>query len=118
LKIKLDENIPGACAELFGADFDVHTVAMEGLEGRNDDAIWAAVNREERLLITQELDFSDVRKFHPGTHPGILPLRLANPSRSEIELAIRRIIADGQILTWQRCFVVATHSKLRVIRPD
>ena len=37
---------------------------------------WDVAQREGRILITQDLDFSDIRKFQPGTHYGIVVVRL------------------------------------------
>jgi predicted nuclease of predicted toxin-antitoxin system len=72
MKIKLDENLPLQIAvELRARAHDVQTVGEEGLTGRVDAEIWQAVQREGRVLITQDLDFSDTRKFVPGTHHGI-----------------------------------------------
>jgi predicted nuclease of predicted toxin-antitoxin system len=51
---------------------DVHTVVDEALVGSSDERIWTRCQEEERLLVTQDLDFSDSRKFKPG--------RLAGPA--------------------------------------
>lgn len=73
MKVKLDENIPVRLAdELLPLGHDVDTVASEGLTGRPDGDVWSAARREERLLTAQDLDFSDVRQFKPGTHAGLL----------------------------------------------
>lgn len=77
MKIKLDENIP---SDLKMAG-DVDTVEQEGLAGRDDATVWRAAQSEGRFLVTQDLDFSDLRRFQLGTHCGILLLRLSNPSR-------------------------------------
>ncbi|MBV8213803.1 MAG: DUF5615 family PIN-like protein [Verrucomicrobia bacterium] len=47
--------------------------------GSPDERIWARCQLEERFLITQDLDFSDSRKFKPGKHAGLLLIRLQNP---------------------------------------
>ena len=75
MKIKLDENIPVDLAATLGESNDVDTVQSEGLQGRDDRTIWAAAQAEGRFLVTQDLDFSDLRQFLPGTHCGILLLR-------------------------------------------
>jgi predicted nuclease of predicted toxin-antitoxin system len=82
MKIKLDENLPAELVELLithGHDAD--TVPSELLHGSDDCIVFEVAWREGRMLITQDLDFSDVRRFVPGTHPGILLIRLRNPSR-------------------------------------
>lgn len=73
MKIKLDENLPAGLASILaqlGQETD--TVPDEGLAGSDDPQVWEAAQRARRFLITQDLDFSDVRKFVPGTHRGIL----------------------------------------------
>lgn len=77
MTIKVDENIPcRLVAALRDVGHDVHTVAEEGLTSRRDAEIWSAACREGRFLITQDPDFSDMRLLRPGTHPGLLVVRL------------------------------------------
>jgi len=118
LKIKLDENLPLALAsELRGLGHDVHTVHEEGLEGQMDGRIWQAAQGERRFLITQDLDFSDVREFNPGSHCGILLVRLREPGRLALTEAVRQAFATQDVSGWQGCFIVLTERKLRILRP-
>jgi predicted nuclease of predicted toxin-antitoxin system len=78
VKIKLDENLPDRLvAELQSLGHDADTVRAEHLAGKDDNEVWQAAQAAGRFLITQDLDFSDVRGFTPGTHPGLLLVRLA-----------------------------------------
>lgn len=118
MKIKLDENLPAALAkELRNLGYDTHTVPDEGLAGYIDPDIWVAAQSEGRFLITQDLDFSDIRQFVPGTHAGILLVRLRSPGRIALTQAITRLFATEDVMSWDGCFVVATDRKLRVHRP-
>jgi len=77
MKIKLDENLPAGLVEVFAKlGHDVDSVPQEALTGHHDAKIWEATQDAERFLVTQDLDFSDVRRFAPGTHQGILLVRL------------------------------------------
>jgi predicted nuclease of predicted toxin-antitoxin system len=77
VKLKLDENIPASAGPRLAAlGLDVDTVLAEGLQGRADDDVWAAARSEGRVLVTQDLDFADIRKFAPGTHAGLFIVRL------------------------------------------
>jgi predicted nuclease of predicted toxin-antitoxin system len=90
MKIKLDENLPLRLADLLrDLGHDVQTVHEERLVGQNDTEIWEAAQKESRFLITQDLDFSDSRKFVPGSHHGILLVRLHSPNRRNL---IERIV--------------------------
>jgi predicted nuclease of predicted toxin-antitoxin system len=82
MKIKLDENLPAGLVEsLADLGHDVDSVPQEALAGQPDSRVWDAAQEAQRFLVTQDLDFSDVRRFAPGTHQGILLVRLSNPSR-------------------------------------
>ena len=119
MKIKLDENLPASLASILkGFQHDVHTIADENLTGHTDSDVWEATQREQRFLVTQDLDFSDVRRFIPGKHHGILLVRLRDPDRQSLILRLREIFRHEQVNTWAGCFVVATEHKIRVIRPE
>ena len=119
MQIKLDENLPSRLADAlatFGHHID--TVPEEGLAGRPDSDVWAAAQAAGRFLITQDLDFSDVRRFRPGSHPGILLVRLRNPGRTALFAKVVSIFENEAVETWAGCFVVATDRKLRIRRPQ
>ena len=117
MKIKLDENLPLQIkAGLTAFGHDVHTVIDEQLTGSKDAQIWAAAQREQRFLITQDLDFADVRQFIPGTHYGMLLVRLSFPSRINLTNRILQLFGTENVTTWAGCFVVATERKVRVRR--
>jgi predicted nuclease of predicted toxin-antitoxin system len=117
MNIKIDENLPRQIAQkLESLGYDVHTTLEEGLSGCTDPLIWEECQREGRLLITQDLDFSDARRFAPGTHHGILLLRLRSPSRVALIRRIEELFKDENSESWGGCFVVATERKVRVRR--
>jgi len=118
MKIKLDENLPAEiAANLKSLGHDVQTVHDEGLTGRPDNDIWTAAQREQRFLMTQDLDFSNVHIFEPGSHSGILLVRLRSSSRQNLINRIRDVFRIEDVESWTGCFVVATERKVRVRRP-
>ena len=118
MKVKLDENIPVRLAdELLPLGHDVDTVASEGLTGGPDSDVWSAARREERLLTAQDLDFSDVRQFKPGTHAGLLLVRLREPGANALVSRIQAVVQEEGLDSFARCFVVLTDRKLRIRRP-
>ena len=118
MKIKLDENLPSELAEfLVDENHDVHTVQSEKLVGHPDERIFEAARSEGRFLITQDLHFSDVRRLAPGTHPGILLVRLAHPSRRTLLTRFRSLLRSTELESLAGCFAVLSDRKLRVRRP-
>ncbi len=76
MKFKLDENLPEVVyGSLIALGHDAHTVAQEGLAGARDEAVLQACIAEDRILITLDLDFSDIRAYPPGSYPGVWVLR-------------------------------------------
>lgn len=118
MNIKLDENLPLQLAALLkDLGHDADTTHDEGLTGHSDREIWEAAQRQSRFLITQDLDFSDSRKFTPGSHHGILLLRLHFPNRRSLVGRVLQIFQKESVGEWSGCFVVATERKVRVLKP-
>lgn len=76
VRFKLDENLPrDAVALLATAGHDVQTVLEERLGGNPDSEVLEACRNESRVLITFDLDFSDIRLYPPASHSGVWVLR-------------------------------------------
>lgn len=118
MKIKLDENLPLRLSFILtDLGHDVDTSEEEGLVGFQDEQVWEAAQREGRFLVTQDLDFSDIRHFAPGTHCGILLVRLSSPTRRSIVNRIQQIFQTENVHEWPRCFIVVSERKVRVRKP-
>ena len=118
MKLKLDENLPESLAtELSALNHEVDTVRQEGLSGQDDPEIWSAAQREGRFLLTQDLDFSDARRFRPGSHHGLLLIRLPDAGRLTLTRKVVEVFRREPVESWSRCFVVLSDHKLRILRP-
>ena len=85
MRFKLDENLPLRLKSLFAeSGHDAATVLDEGLGGATDAAVLRACIAEERALVTQDLDFADIRAYPPAEYPGIVVFRLASQTRSAL----------------------------------
>ena len=90
MKFKLDENLPELVrVSLSELGHDAHTVAQEGLAGAQDDTVLQACVAEDRILITLDLDFSDIRAYPPGSYPGVWVLRPQKQTFTVIEALVR-----------------------------
>lgn len=93
--VKLDENLGrSAVALLRDAGYVADRVHDQGLSGATDEVVWRRVCAENRFFITLDLDFSDVRRFPPGSHAGILLLRPDSRGRREALEILKRILAE------------------------
>lgn len=92
-------------------------VTDESLSGETDEIVWQQACQEHRFFITLDLDFSDVRRFPPGTHPGILLLRPRSRSRQAVLDLLTRILNDYPLESLQGCLVVTDEAQTRIRRP-
>lgn len=67
-------------------------------------------------MITQDLDFSDARKYAPGTHHGLLLVRLEQPGREALFERVRTIFTIEDVESWRGALVSASARKVRVKR--
>ena len=119
MRIKLDECIPNSVSGVLQtAGHDVQTVHQERLSGSSDSVIWDVTQTERRFLITTDLDFSDIRKYIPGTHQGIFLFRLAREGQNAITSVLEWILEHHEIETWKGALVVASAHQLRIRRPS
>lgn len=70
---------PGASAAaiLASAGHDADTVVAEHLAGAPDSDVVTAATAAGRILITLDRGMGDIRAYPPGSHAGIVVLRLA-----------------------------------------
>jgi predicted nuclease of predicted toxin-antitoxin system len=76
MKLKLDENLSRHLKPALTAlGHDILTAADENLLSRPDTEIARAALGENRMLLTLDVEFADLRKYPPGSHPGIILFR-------------------------------------------
>ncbi len=94
MKFKLDECLDVRLVALFpDAGHDVQTVYQEKLSGAPDDRLYSVCLQEERIILTQDMDFSNPLRFSPLPSQGIIVLR--NPSQllPEAEYLVQMVIS-------------------------
>lgn len=93
IRFKLDENLPrDAQILLRAAGHDVDTVMEEQLAGGSDPRVFQAAQTEQRVLVTLDLDFSDIRAYPPASHQGIWVLRPRTQSIEDTLALLRRAL--------------------------
>jgi predicted nuclease of predicted toxin-antitoxin system len=85
LKFKIDENLPTEIVDcLIFAKYDAITVVDQGLIGANDCKIAEVCKKEERIIVTLDTDFMDIRTYPPDKYSGIIVIRVKNQSKRHI----------------------------------
>jgi predicted nuclease of predicted toxin-antitoxin system len=82
MRFKLDENLHRlAGTVLVRAGHDVATVHGQGLAAGPDRLIAETCRREQRCLITLDVEFGNPLLFRPSEHSGIVVVRLPRRGR-------------------------------------
>ena len=85
MNFKLDENLPLEISNILKeGGHSALTVLDEGLGGNPDTKIMKACVDENRVLVTLDLDFSDIRVYPPDRYPGIIVLRPTHQSKPNL----------------------------------
>jgi predicted nuclease of predicted toxin-antitoxin system len=93
LKFKIDENLPVEAASLLSdAGYDAATVHEQRMTGDPDETIATACQRENRTIVTLDLDFADIRTYPPQEHCGIVVLRLAKLDKFSVLAVLHRLL--------------------------
>jgi len=119
LRVKLDENLGRSHVEVLrNAGYEADSVNDEGLSGMSDSALWEHVLKEGRLLVTLDTDFSDVRRFPLGSHPGILLLRSKSNGARPVSDILVRVLKEQALESIRGCLAVADEMHTRIRRPE
>jgi len=93
MQFKIDENLPVEAAEVLRqAAHDALTIHDQQMVGQPDPRVASVCQSEQRVLLTLDLDFSDIRTYPPADYFGIIVLR----PRSQAKPAVLSLI--GQII--------------------
>jgi predicted nuclease of predicted toxin-antitoxin system len=119
VKFKLDENLPvSSSAILTSAGHDVDTVIQEGLIGAPDqDVVAAATAAAGRILISLDRGLGDIRAYPPGSHAGIVVLRLSDQSAAAAVKAVSDLATLTNPDSLARAVAVLQRGLLRIRHP-
>jgi predicted nuclease of predicted toxin-antitoxin system len=118
VKFKLDENLPAsAAAILASAGHDVDTVPAEGLTGAPDPDVVSAATRAGRILVSLDVGLGDIRAYPPGTHAGIVVLRLSDQSAATVTKTIGDLVSLTELASLAESVAVLQRGLLRIRHP-
>jgi predicted nuclease of predicted toxin-antitoxin system len=118
VRLKLDENLSSYLKPaLSSLQHDVSTAADQKLLSQPDTAIAAAANGEGRTLLTLDLEFADLRKYPPGSHPGIILFRPRSFGPLAVNRFVEEFVRGTNLELFAGCVAVVEPARVRVRRP-
>ena len=120
MKVKLDENLGNRAINLFRiSGHDVATVSGQRLGGTSDDELIAVCRAEGRVLITLDLDFSNVLRFPPQQHAGIAVPRVPHPIELDIiHERVRVLLKASERENLSGRLWIVEHDRIRAYSPE
>jgi predicted nuclease of predicted toxin-antitoxin system len=119
MKLKLDENLSRHLKPLLTrGGHDVVTAADENLLSCSDTEIAAAALREERMLLTLDVEFADLRKYPPGSHPGIILFRPPSFGPLSVNKFIADFLNSADLSRLTSCVAIVDPVNVRVRSPE
>jgi len=83
----------------------------------SDAAIAAAAKGEDRILLTLDVEFGDLRKYPPGAHPGILLFRPRSFGPASVNRFVLEFVHATDLATLRGCVVIVDPERMRVRQP-
>jgi predicted nuclease of predicted toxin-antitoxin system len=118
MKLKLDENLSRHLKPvLISLGHDVLTAADEDLLSRPDIEVAACAAREARLLLSLDIEFADLRKYPPGSHPGIVLFRPASLGPLSVNRFVEQFVRSTDLSVLSGGVAVVEPRGIRVRRP-
>lgn len=115
--VKLDEDLSPLVAEpLETAGYAAATILGQGWSGLKDAELWPKICAEALFFITADKGFSDIRRFPPGTHPGILVLRPDRESIVDYRALVAAVLAKHPLESLSGTLTIASSRSVRVRR--
>ncbi|MGJ3251134.1 MAG: DUF5615 family PIN-like protein [Elainellaceae cyanobacterium] len=115
MKFKIDENLPLEAVEMLQqADYDAIAIYDQGLNGESDQILSQVCQQENRILVTFDLDFADIRRYPPAQYPGIIVLRLPQQDKPYVLLVFQKLIPKLTLEPLENHLWIVEENRLRI----
>jgi predicted nuclease of predicted toxin-antitoxin system len=115
MKFKIDENLPVEIAQLLQeSGYDAATVLEQQLGGKPDGNIAQICQQEDRIIVTLDLDFADIRTYPPSEYAGMIVFRLSQQDKFHVLNICQRMLAVFKRETPQQKLWIVEDNRIRI----
>lgn len=94
MRFKLDENLPSEASDrLREAGWDAMSVRDQGLGGAADQDLAQVCRVEQRVFLTYDIDFANIRAYPPSDHAGLVVFRLLTQEKNHPVWVLEKLIS-------------------------
>lgn len=94
----------------------VETAQDAGLLGQDDPMLLAHAVERGQILITNDLDFGDIRRYPPSHHCGVIVLRIRPKNVDRVHSVLRQFPETTTQQEMQKALVIVDAVKYRIRR--
>jgi predicted nuclease of predicted toxin-antitoxin system len=116
MRFLLDANMPRSAEAIFRQfEHEVESAWEVELHAASDREIAERARQRQAVIVTRDLDFSDIRSYPPELYAGIVVLRLPNGSTAiEIVRILERFLGDSELLAaLPKRLAIVEHDRVR-----
>jgi predicted nuclease of predicted toxin-antitoxin system len=115
MKLLADECVYQATVTLLRSwGYDTVTVQEARLAGKPDEEILAFAVAHERVLLTIDMDFSNIRHYPPKAHTGIIVLKIRPRSEDDVHAVLKHLLENTPEEKVSKSLVMVDQSKYRI----
>lgn len=70
------------------------------------------------MLLSLDIEFADLRKYPPGSHPGIILFRPASLGPLSVNRFVEQFVRSTDLSALSACVVVVEPQRIRVRKPE
>ena len=119
MQFKIDENLPIEVAELLiNAGHNAKTVNEQQLQGVRDPILIDACKSENRVLVTLDTDFTDIRAYPPQEFSWIIVLRVGSQAKQHVIKVFQNIISLFQREPLNQHLWIVEETRIRIRGKD
>ena len=117
MRIKLDQNLSQYLRDdLTRLKHDVDTVFDEGLSGASDSEVLNTATAEDRILLTLDTDFLDLKKYPPASHRGVIVFRPPRQGALAVSEFVLAFVRSTDLRKYYCQATVVERTKARILR--
>ena len=117
MKFKVDENLPEELSQLFRqAGWDSFTVTEQQLGGAEDSEVARVSTDEQRVLVTFDRGFSNIKAYPPASHPGMVVFRLKSQDKPHVLAVATRLVAALNVREIRNELWIVQDDRIRIRR--